>query len=289
MHYYQHNIDDFNAATAHLTHVERSLYFGAIHLYYKLEKPLETDFARLSRRLMARSDEEKQALRYVLDEFFALTDEGYINDRCEEEITNYRNTKTDKSMAGQISAITKKINNLKAVHTKEIKDFVAQKDKEKAQESLNRCLTGVANLLAKCSTDVQQTFNRKGTEGQLTKELNKLITNNKKNNTKKITLDEYREQCKTDGVKAIPDDCIVFKNAEDLNLPSEMVLAAWECFCDHWTDNTKSNAKKIDWLKAFNNCIKDDGYGAYKRNRDGEFYLTTKGQNALALAAEVCA
>ena len=176
MHYYYHNIDDFNAATTHLTRVERSLYLDAIHLYYKLESPLDLDLKKLSRRLMARSQDELEALEIVLDEFFYLTDDGYKNDRCEEELAKYRETTNDKSIAGQISATTKKINKLKLSYTKKINDFKQEKDLTSAEQMINECLTAVQQVLNGCSTEVQQNFNTKGTESQLTKELNNLIT-----------------------------------------------------------------------------------------------------------------
>ena len=59
MHYYSHNIADFNNATRHLTRVERSVYRDAIELYYDREQVLNgADYEALERRLLCRSDEE---------------------------------------------------------------------------------------------------------------------------------------------------------------------------------------------------------------------------------------
>ncbi len=185
MHYYSHNIDDFNAATIHLTRVEQSLYRCAIELYYKTESPLNSDLKSLRRRLIARSDEEIQALDNVLEEFFYLTDDGYVNDKCEENLQDYRNTVSEKSIAGQISAATRKINKLDREYTKKIKDLISNKDANGAKQMMHECLTGVEQVLNRCSTEVQQSFNKKATESQLTNKLNNLITNNKKNKQKK--------------------------------------------------------------------------------------------------------
>ena len=71
MHYYSHNIGDFNNSTRHLTRVERALYRELIELYYDTEQPLQSvDFDRLSKRVLAHSEEEKTSLSYVLSEFF---------------------------------------------------------------------------------------------------------------------------------------------------------------------------------------------------------------------------
>jgi uncharacterized protein YdaU (DUF1376 family) len=77
--YYQHHIGDFNNATRHLTRVERSLYRDLIELYYDTEKPLNNDIVWLERKMIARSEEESNALLIVLNEFFSLEDDGYHN------------------------------------------------------------------------------------------------------------------------------------------------------------------------------------------------------------------
>lgn len=104
MHFYQKNIGDFNNATRHLTRVERSLFSDAIELYYDTEKPLTSDINKLNRLLLAHSQEEKDALLVVLNEFFTLTDEGYFNKRCNEEIIKYQAFTESKSKAGKASA-----------------------------------------------------------------------------------------------------------------------------------------------------------------------------------------
>jgi uncharacterized protein YdaU (DUF1376 family) len=104
MHFYQKNIGDFNNATRHLTRVERSLFSDAIELYYDTEKPLTSDINKLNRLLLAHSQEEKDALLVVLNEFFTLTDDGYFNKRCNEEILKYQAYMESKSKAGKASA-----------------------------------------------------------------------------------------------------------------------------------------------------------------------------------------
>lgn len=104
MHFYQKNIGDFNNATRHLTRVERSLFSDAIELYYDTEKPLTCDINKLNRLLLAHSQEEKDALLVVLAEFFTLTDDGYFNKRCNEEILKYQAYMNSKSKAGKASA-----------------------------------------------------------------------------------------------------------------------------------------------------------------------------------------
>ena len=58
MHYYQHNIGDFDKATRHLTRIERSVYRDLIELYYDTEFQLNSDIAYLCRKILATSDAE---------------------------------------------------------------------------------------------------------------------------------------------------------------------------------------------------------------------------------------
>ena len=138
MNHYPHHIGDFNAATRHLTRIERSLYRDAIEMYYDREVALESDFERLCRRLLATTEEERDALAFILAEFFVLVGDEYINDRCEEELLAYRNNKSMKSKAGIASALAKKL---------------------RAKERRQHNSTGVAQVLNVCATESQQTAN----------------------------------------------------------------------------------------------------------------------------------
>jgi uncharacterized protein YdaU (DUF1376 family) len=116
MNFYQHHIGDFNNATRHLTRVERALYRDLIELYYDTEKPLITDFEALARRILARDEQEKAALKVVLDEFFTLEFDGYHNNRCDAEIAKYHANVESKSRAGRASALARKHNSTHIEH-----------------------------------------------------------------------------------------------------------------------------------------------------------------------------
>ena len=105
MHYYSHNIGDFNNSTRHLTRVERSLYRELIELYYDTEQPLQSvDFNRLAKRVLAQTEEELTALAYVLSEFFQDVDGNYNHARCDVEIAKYHANTSAKAKAGIASA-----------------------------------------------------------------------------------------------------------------------------------------------------------------------------------------
>lgn len=104
MNYYPHHIGDFNSATRHLTRIERSVYRDLIELYYDTEAPLSQDIDKLCRLLIARSDDEQNAVVQVLHEFFVESEQGWRHARCDAEIARYHGNKEAKSAAGKASA-----------------------------------------------------------------------------------------------------------------------------------------------------------------------------------------
>jgi uncharacterized protein YdaU (DUF1376 family) len=139
MHSYQHNIKTFNNATRHLTRVERSLYRDAIELYYDEEKPITSDFNKLCRVLIAVTDEEKEALKYVLDSFFTLSNGFYMHKYCEEVIDKYAGNTNAKSMAGKASAAARRA---------------------KFDAKINGCSTGDEQVLNEIQLTINQETNK---------------------------------------------------------------------------------------------------------------------------------
>ena len=88
MHYYQFNIGDYYSHTKHLSPIEDICYRRLLDYYYLHEKPLTSDIAKLSRLLML--NEYQVELMTVLDEFFVVATEGFINPRADKEIEQYQ-------------------------------------------------------------------------------------------------------------------------------------------------------------------------------------------------------
>ena len=62
---------------------------------------------KLARKLLAITDDEKTALKVVLDDFFLITDTGYFHERCNIEITKYHSNTSNKAKAGIASALAR--------------------------------------------------------------------------------------------------------------------------------------------------------------------------------------
>ena len=134
MNFYPHHIGDFNNDTRHLTRIERSIYRDLIELYYDTECPLIPDKDKLSRLVLASSQDELTAVEQVLNEFFDYTDNGYFHSRCHETICDYKKNIKGKSKAGIASAKARKARKLKALS--ELTDV---------EQVLDTCVTDVRN------------------------------------------------------------------------------------------------------------------------------------------------
>ncbi len=113
---YQHHIGDFNNATRHLDRLERSIYRDLIELYYDIEGPLPLDIQTICRRILARSNEESTVVERSLNEFFTETPTGWYHNRCEAEIEKYRNSNSQRALAGKASAAKKALKKQQALN-----------------------------------------------------------------------------------------------------------------------------------------------------------------------------
>lgn len=110
MNYYSHNIGDYAQATMHLTLIEDAIYSRLLRRYYAEETPIKNDMAQVCRWVGARSEEEKQAVETVLNEFFVLDGDVWTNKRADEEIGIYRAKAKQASAAGKKSAESRRGN-----------------------------------------------------------------------------------------------------------------------------------------------------------------------------------
>lgn len=61
-----------------------------LDVYYTTEKPLPTEIRAVCRLVMATTEGQREAVQIVLEEFFDLTPDGWINYRADEEIDAMR-------------------------------------------------------------------------------------------------------------------------------------------------------------------------------------------------------
>jgi len=102
MHYYQFNIGDYASHTRHLNPIEDIAYRRLLDAYYLQERPLNSGTATVARQINMREYEAE--VKLVLEEFFLLTEEGWVNQRADKEIKHYKAKVEQASRAGKASA-----------------------------------------------------------------------------------------------------------------------------------------------------------------------------------------
>lgn len=112
MHKYMHHIGDFMRDTNYLTPLEECFYRRALDFYYLNEKPLPKETQTVMKRLRAITQEERDALILVLNDFFILEDDGFHNKRCDAEISIYQGNAVKNRENGKLGGRPKKNNNL---------------------------------------------------------------------------------------------------------------------------------------------------------------------------------
>ena len=88
MHYFKFNIGDWHLATRHLSLEEEAIYFRLITHYYDTEQPIPLETHSVIRRLCLGSHMEAVAI--ILGEFFDKTEKGFVHNRIEKELKEYR-------------------------------------------------------------------------------------------------------------------------------------------------------------------------------------------------------
>lgn len=108
MNFYNHWIGDYGRDTAHLSMTEDGAYRRLMDALYSREKPLPLDERTLFRMTRAIEREEQAAVRYVLEEFWVRTEDGWIQPRAMEEIEKAREKGDQARRNGQRGGRPKK-------------------------------------------------------------------------------------------------------------------------------------------------------------------------------------
>jgi len=85
MHYYEFNIGDYMRDTAHLDEMEDLAYRRMLDLYYLKESPLPKSIPEIAKLIRMRTHSE--SIANVLQEYFTLTDAGYVNGKANDTLT----------------------------------------------------------------------------------------------------------------------------------------------------------------------------------------------------------
>lgn len=104
MNYYEHHLGDYMRDTAHLSITEDGAYRRLLDAYYIRERALPVDLRECYKLARAGSKLEREAVAYVLGEFFQLEEDGYHQRRADEEIERYHAKEPEREARRQNDA-----------------------------------------------------------------------------------------------------------------------------------------------------------------------------------------
>lgn len=90
MNYYEHHLGDYFKDAGHLSMIEHGAYRLLLDAYYIREAPLPAEIKECCKLARASYKPERDAVAYVLREFFKLRADGWHQDRADREIERYK-------------------------------------------------------------------------------------------------------------------------------------------------------------------------------------------------------
>ena len=259
MNYFNFNIGDYAQATTGLSFLEDAIYTRLLRKYYTDESPLDGELKTIGRAIGARSEDELEALDYVLTTFFKLKSGKWHNTRADYEIEEYREKLRKAAEAGKASAKSRKAKQVLA-------DFSA--------ESNNRSTT-VEQQLNECSTTVQPTKNQEPRTSNQEPKKSQSGTS-----SRDVTLTQWLDSCEAAGEPHLPDSDPIFNYPDGKPLPREWLCAAWFAFCEQYLDGSGAEKKYTDWRAVFRSSVRKDWLKLWRSDK-GQWALTSAGEMAL--------
>jgi hypothetical protein len=106
-------------------------------------------------------------------------------------------------------------------------------------------------------------------------------TTSKKVKKQEVTFSQFLEDCILKNERALPETASVYKYAESVGLPDEMVNVCWAEFKNKHLATEK---KYADWRAAFANCVRGNWLKLWYV-KDGAICWSTTGELAKRAAA----
>jgi len=142
MHYYNFNIADYRKDTAHLSIIEHYIYRQLIDWYYLDELPIPKKTQQVMRRLSLGSENEPDLIN-VLDDFFVSTPKGYIHNKIENDLLEYKLKAENSRINGKKGGRPKGVKNQQVKDSEKPKKTqqVNSDNPDETQVKANRTLT----------------------------------------------------------------------------------------------------------------------------------------------------
>jgi uncharacterized protein YdaU (DUF1376 family) len=218
-------VGDYLKDTRHLSCSEHGIYLNFIMHCWSQRAPLPKDERKLVGICNARSGDEIEAMRRVLNEFFIEMSDGLYNKRISEEIARAEVLSKANSEAGKKSAAIR------------ARSQVRRNSSTSVERALNERLTSVGTPTSTSTTTTTTTKDQKSLATSSPKQTSN--SNSKKRFVREAAgiPSAWRTYCQEKRPRLNPDE-------------------VYEEFSDYWVANAKPDAMKLDWDAAFRTWVR---------------------------------
>ena len=252
MNYYEHHIGDYDSATAHLSLTEDGVYRRLICLYYRTEQPLPADTKAVCRLVRAASKQERDTVADVLGEFFQLAQDGWHNERCDQEIARFQ----DKQAKAKRSAEAR---------------WSAQRSQ--SEGNANAYANASTRTDANASADAMRTHS----EGNAPRARPQTPDTNHQ------TPEERRGRATAlPPTWTLPDEWAEWCRQTRPDLDPKLTA---ERFRDFWVAKPGKDGRKLDWLATWRNWVRNERPGPRASLAQAEPAWRTEQRNRIREAA----
>jgi len=258
--FYKRHIGDYIKDAAHLSLLEHGVYARLLDVYYARESGIPDGQA--ARLIGARSKEEQQAVKTVLDEFFHLVDGVWTQKRCEAEI-----------QAANLQGEANRLNGMKGGRPPKTKPKEKPIGFPSGSDSDNeKTLIQTPDSISK-----DPPYPPRGGE---------TLADNKTAKPKRtaIGLLSFLQSCKKSGTKPISEDDPVFAYADQAGIPQQFLHLHWLEFKARYG---QPDAKRYrDWAAVHLKSVRGNWFRLWFIDAQGNVMLTTVGEQAKRVHGE---
>lgn len=247
LNFYKLYIGDYQRDTAHLSLVEHGAYMLMLQHYYATEKPLPTGKA-LYRMLRAESKIERDAIDWIVAQFWTNTPDGLINGRALEEMGKTEDDEANAEARREAERVRQK--------------RARDRRSDLYEQLRQRGVTPPFNATTKQLVSLLSQHERRDGTHDVTRDVTYVDTaNHSHSHNHKNLKDNHPTPLKPSrspvGSRLPPD----FPRDEDIawareKRPDLDVLQTRDIFRDYWTAKAGKDATKNDWPATWRNWVR---------------------------------
>ncbi len=250
MNYYEHHLGDYMRDTAHLSMMEDAAYRRLLDAYYVREKALPTDLRECCKLARAVSKAERDAVAYVLREFFNLQDDGYHQKRADEEIAKFLESEPDREARRHNERERQR------AARERRKELFSELRSHGVTPPFDASMSELRDMLSRVTSRDGHTSASRDESHPITRD----VTATQTPVTREREITSRGETARARGARLDPgwvpseiDAAWARAKRPDLDIPETI-----ERFRDYWTAKAGADATKLDWSATWRNWVRNE-------------------------------